>query len=175
MSFAVFPIILRSNQFRRLMTVTKFKFASTIQPDSSRRFVQWREIHLLWFFLLFQRFWYMNFIEFCHVWDDQQWLVYFAGGSTAQPTALCVAETFVPNAPALFAYAERAAVLGGAQLLVVLESEDFPARNWRHSNLSSSNVTNGGFFKRADPHFSVGFNTRMAFHDWMITGATPMA
>ena len=34
------------------------------------------------------------------------------------------AETFVPNAPALFAYAERAAVLGGAQLLVVLQSED---------------------------------------------------
>lgn len=33
-------------------------------------------------------------------------------------------ETFLPNAPALFAYAERAAVLGGAQLLVVLESED---------------------------------------------------
>ena len=33
-------------------------------------------------------------------------------------------ETFVPNAPALFAYAERAAVLGGAQLLVVLQSED---------------------------------------------------
>ncbi|CAK9025586.1 unnamed protein product [Durusdinium trenchii] len=40
----------------------------------------------------------------------------------------CAAGTFLPNAPALFAYAERAAVLGGAQLLVVLESED-PERN----------------------------------------------
>lgn len=42
----------------------------------------------------------------------------------------CAAGTFVPNAPALFAYAERAAVLGGAQLLVVLESEDPERNDW---------------------------------------------
>lgn len=73
MSFAVFPIILRSNQFRRLMTVTKFKFASTIQPDSSRRFVQRREIHLLWFFCYFKDFdtWILlNFATFGMISND---------------------------------------------------------------------------------------------------------
>ena len=85
------------------------------------------------------------------------------------------AETFVPNAPALFAYAERAAVLGGAQLLVVLESEDFPAKSLRHSNLSSffECHTKGRFLKMVDPAiFPVGFNPKRV--DW-IAGGTPMA
>eukprot|EP00439_Symbiodinium_sp_Y106_P055015 s2572_g7.t1 len=40
----------------------------------------------------------------------------------------CALGTFVANAPALFAYAERAAVLGGAPLMAVRRSQD-PERN----------------------------------------------
>ena len=52
---------------------------------------------------------------------------FFGVGKTTALSCTFVVQTFVPNAPALFAYAERAAVLGGAQLLVVLQTEDDPS------------------------------------------------